>query len=110
MGKYMRAAACAIGAGATLAFLSAQRRTRWRQIAGNVVLITGGSRGFGLALAQEFAALGCRIALCARDQCELARAKQKMAGGRREVFTVPCDVSDRDAVTGSVKAVIEHYG
>src|SRR5690349_3632355 len=34
---------------------------------GKVVLITGGSRGLGLAMAREFAAHGARLAICARD-------------------------------------------
>jgi hypothetical protein len=34
---------------------------------GKVVLITGGSRGFGLAMAREFAEQGSRLVLCARD-------------------------------------------
>jgi hypothetical protein len=39
-----------------------------------VVLITRGSRGLGLALAREFARAGCRLVLTARDAQELARA------------------------------------
>ena len=38
-----------------------------QDIRGNVVLITGGSKGLGLALAREFARQGCRLAICARD-------------------------------------------
>jgi len=52
---------------------------------GQVVLITGGSRGLGLALAREFARAGCRVVLAARDTQELARAQQDLrqrgAGG-----------------------------
>ena len=53
-------------------------RARRKRLAGQVVLITGGSRGFGLALAREFATLQCRIALCARDHDELERAQQTL--------------------------------
>jgi short-subunit dehydrogenase len=75
-----------------------------------VVLITGGSRDFGLALAREFASLGCRLALCARDRDELTRAQQMLARMSNEVFTFTCDISDRDSVTAMVDALSRHYG
>jgi hypothetical protein len=64
MGRYARTTAYAIGAATTaIAILSAARtRARRNTLASQVVLITGGSRGFGLALAREFASLGCRLA------------------------------------------------
>jgi NADP-dependent 3-hydroxy acid dehydrogenase YdfG len=59
-------------------------------------------------LAREFASFGCRIALCARDQNELERARQTFARAGHEVFTVTCDISDREAAL--VEAVRRHYG
>ncbi len=52
------------------------RGHRLRELQGQTVLITGGSRGLGLALAEEFAQFGAKIAICARDEQELARARQ----------------------------------
>jgi hypothetical protein len=40
---------------------------RQENLYGQVALITGGSRGLGLALAREFAQVGCRLVLAARD-------------------------------------------
>jgi len=51
---------------------------RQENLYGQVVLITGGSRGLGLALAREFARAGCRLVLAARDTQELARARQDL--------------------------------
>jgi len=48
---------------------------RQENLDGQVVLITGGSRGLGLALAREFARVGCRLVLVARDAPELAHAR-----------------------------------
>jgi short-subunit dehydrogenase len=66
-----------------------------------VVLITGGSRGLGLALAERFRGLGARLVLLARDTEELRHAKQLLLervpkGG--DIFTFACDVSDWEAV------------
>jgi short-subunit dehydrogenase len=109
--RYARSTACAIGVGAVLALFGAARaRPRRKKLAGQVVLITGGSRGFGLALAREFASLGCRLALCARAQEELERAQQTLARAGHEVFTFICDISDGDGVTAMVDAVSRHYG
>jgi short-subunit dehydrogenase len=103
--------ACATGAIGALGFLRAARaRARRKRLAGRVVLITGGSRGFGLALAREFGKLQCRIALCARDPNELERAQHTLTLAGDEVFTLACDVSRQDAVQTMVEAVIRHYG
>jgi short-subunit dehydrogenase len=111
MTRYARTTLCAVGGATAWALLSAVRvRARRKALAGQVVLITGGSRGFGLALAREFASLGCRLALCARDQDELVRAQQTLARAGHEVFTFTCDISDRDAVIAMVDAVSRHYG
>jgi short-subunit dehydrogenase len=109
--RYAKSTACAVGVGAAFALLGAFRtRARRRKLAGQVVLITGGSRGFGLALAREFGNLECRIALCARDGDELKRAQEALALEGREVFTVLCDISDRDRVGAMVDAVTTHFG
>src|ERR1700704_4776624 len=43
---------------------------------GKTVVVTGGSRGLGLALAREVAAQGARVAICGRDTGSLERARQ----------------------------------
>src|SRR6185312_24926 len=52
-----------------------------------VVLITGGSRGLGLAVAQEFGKRRCRLAICARNEEELNRARARLEAAGREVLT-----------------------
>lgn len=77
---------------------------------GEVALITGGSRGLGLALARELTAEGCRIAICARDEDELDRARRDLEGRGAEVMTVPCDIRDEAAVNAMVAAVTSRFG
>ncbi len=99
-----------IAAGTGLVLLS---RKLWQprlNLEGQVVLITGGSRGLGLAMAEEFARHGARLALCARDFEELERARAILAETGAEVTVIPCDLTDRDAVLGMVKQVTTRFG
>jgi NAD(P)-dependent dehydrogenase (short-subunit alcohol dehydrogenase family) len=83
---------------------------RQEDIHGQVVLITGGSRGLGLALARAFAREGCKLALCARDAQELARARQDLVQCGTEVLVVPCNVADREQVQALVEQVTQRFG
>jgi NAD(P)-dependent dehydrogenase (short-subunit alcohol dehydrogenase family) len=62
---------------------------------GKSVLITGGSKGIGLACAKSFAAEGCRLHLAARDRERLARAKSELSG---DVAVHPIDLRDGAAL------------
>ncbi|HLG63634.1 MAG TPA: SDR family NAD(P)-dependent oxidoreductase [Ktedonosporobacter sp.] len=77
---------------------------------GKVVLITGGSRGLGLALAEEFALQGGRIVLCARDEPELEQARQRLAERGADVLAIPCDMTQREQVRQLVDQATEHFG
>lgn len=73
-------------------------------LGGKSVLISGGSRGLGLALAHEFTARGARVMLLARDPNELARAA---AGLRAEGGTVHTVVGDVTVTADLLRAVEE---
>ena len=62
---------------------------------GKSVLVTGGSKGIGLACAKAFAAEGCRLHLAARDKERLNRAKAELAA---EVSLHPTDLRDGAAL------------
>jgi NAD(P)-dependent dehydrogenase (short-subunit alcohol dehydrogenase family) len=99
-------------AGGALAYLGWQllQGMRERSLSGQVVLITGGSRGLGLLLAREFAREGCRIAICARDTQELDAAVADLAGRGAEALALQCDVSDRAQVAEMVARATDHFG
>ncbi|MGH9557770.1 MAG: SDR family NAD(P)-dependent oxidoreductase [Bryobacteraceae bacterium] len=75
-----------------------------------VVLITGGSRGLGLALAVEFARAGCRIAICARDENKLQHAELQLKHVAKDVAWFACDVTRREEVADLVARVLERFG
>jgi short-subunit dehydrogenase len=77
---------------------------------GKSAIITGGSRGLGLALARRLAAEGCRIAICARDEDELQRAAGDLTPRAAAVMTHRCDVSSKQEVDTFIAAVRERYG
>jgi NAD(P)-dependent dehydrogenase (short-subunit alcohol dehydrogenase family) len=77
---------------------------------GQVALVTGGSRGLGLAISRELAAQGCRLAICARDETELELAKADLVLRGAPVLAVPCDIADRAQVETMIDAVTRHYG
>jgi NAD(P)-dependent dehydrogenase (short-subunit alcohol dehydrogenase family) len=89
---------------------SALRNRRTIDLAGKVVVITGGSRGLGLVLARALIERGARVAICARDAAELARAHQDLVERGGEVFSAPCNVTDRDDVMRFIASVEDDFG
>lgn len=77
---------------------------------GKVVLITGGSRGLGLALAEEFALQGGRIVICAHNEPELEQARQYLAERGADVLAIPCDMTQREQVQHLIDQATEHFG
>jgi short-subunit dehydrogenase len=75
-----------------------------RNLSGQVVLISGGSKGLGLLLARQFGSLGARVAIFARDEGELVAASKWLSGEGVQVDTFVCDVSNED----EVEALIGH--
>jgi NAD(P)-dependent dehydrogenase (short-subunit alcohol dehydrogenase family) len=71
------------------------------KLAGKRVLITGGSQGFGLAVARAFIDEGASVMLCARDAGPLRRAQEELAattGQKSRVVAMVADVSVPDEV------------
>lgn len=79
-------------------------------LAGKVVLITGGSRGLGLVLAREFARAKSRVAICARDDQELIRAREELKQLNLEVMAIRCDVTSNADVNEMIAMVQDRFG
>lgn len=73
-------------------------------------LITGASRGLGLAIAQALAAEGCRLAIAARGQLALTDAAQALRRAGAEVLAVPADVTVHADLVRLVEETQQRYG
>ena len=77
---------------------------------GKVAIITGASRGIGEAIAKEFLAEGCRVAICARDNERLQQTAAALRQGGGEVLALATDVTDAQAVGRLAQAVNDQWG
>ena len=75
-----------------------------------VALITGGSRGLGLAIARHLGRLGAHVALAARDRAELDAARSDLQSRGIGVTAIVCDLSSRGAGQRLVEEVVGEHG
>ena len=78
-----------------------------------VAIVTGGSRGLGLASATALAAEGCRVAVCARGEAALmesAAALRAVAGAVDRILPVVADVSTAQGVEDVVRQTVAAFG
>jgi short-subunit dehydrogenase len=102
-------------AGLTYAIVREQRVSKaMRELKGKVVLLTGGSRGLGYAIARELTLSGARLALTSRHTDELERARARLlstgCAAPADVWVYPCDVSVELRVREMVDAATAHFG
>ena len=79
-------------------------------LTGKVAIITGGSRGLGLQMAEALGEMGAKLAITARKADELAAAQAHLEKLGVEVLAVTNDLSKFDQIPGLVTKVLDHYG
>jgi 3-oxoacyl-[acyl-carrier protein] reductase len=82
-------------------------------LTGRVAIVTGSSRGLGLASARSLAREGCLVCVCGRTEETLADAAQEVAeiaGGTGRVLSVTADLSTVEGVNRVVGATVERFG
>lgn len=105
-------AAFGIG-GICLAFVRVKRRKTLKRLGGNVVLITGSSRGLGLAMAEEFGRHGTNLVLTARNSEELERARellQQKGIDPARILIVTADLRIAKEAELLIHRATEHFG
>ncbi len=80
------------------------------KLAGKVAIVTGGSRGIGLAIARSLGGEGARVAIASRTALELESARAALAAEGIEALARPTDVRHLDDVTGLVVDVERRWG
>src|SRR4051812_46614521 len=96
-----------------IAYVGSQlaRHAKKIDLRGKVVAITGGSRGLGLALAQEFLGRGARVAVCGRDRETLVRGQELTRERTQHNLRIfECDITDEAAATRFIHDVEAHLG
>jgi NAD(P)-dependent dehydrogenase (short-subunit alcohol dehydrogenase family) len=83
---------------------------RLLDLTGKVALVTGGSRGLGLQMAEALGEMGARVAITARKAAELEEAARHLASQGVEALPVPVDLGRREAIPGVVDAVVARFG
>ncbi len=79
-------------------------------LSGKTAIVTGGSRGLGLEIAEGLAEAGASIAITGRRRQWLDPAAEKLQAAGAEVLAIEADVSDQDDVRRTVAATVERFG
>jgi len=79
-------------------------------LTGKVALVTGGSRGLGLQMAEALGEMGAAVALTARKQSELDEAVKHLAAQGVKSVAIACDMSNPAAIAPMVEKAIAELG
>ncbi len=79
------------------------------RLRGQTALITGATRGMGLAIARALATEGCNLILTARDQSVLTRVSSELESAKIKILSHPCDVRDPHSVDALLRSVRKQF-
>ena len=79
-------------------------------LSGRVALVTGGSRGLGLQIAEALGEMGAAVAISARKPDELQQAKERLAARAIKCEAFVCDIGKREQVAPLADAVLARFG
>jgi gluconate 5-dehydrogenase len=79
-------------------------------LTGRTALITGGSRGLGLQIAEALGEMGAKLAITARKADELAEARAHLEKLGHTVLTITADIGKPESIAPTVEAMMKAYG
>jgi NAD(P)-dependent dehydrogenase (short-subunit alcohol dehydrogenase family) len=80
-----------------------------RPLRNHVALITGATRGIGLAIARTLAAEHCNLIITGRDESSLRRASRELASAKIRILAHPCDLRDPQSVDHLFRAIRRQF-
>ena len=75
-----------------------------------VAVVTGGSKGIGIAVARRFAESGAKVAILARGAAELKAAREQLAKDGLHVHDYVCDVSKASDISATYERIVNDHG
>ena len=82
-------------------------------LAGKIAIVTGSTRGLGLAIATALVQEGCRVTVCARGEEGIAAAVEslrRLPGGAEQVLAVQADLATDKGVADVILRTVETFG
>src|SRR5215831_11127217 len=75
-----------------------------------VAVVTGGSKGIGIAVARRFAESGAKVAILARGAADLKAAREQLAKDGLQVHDYVCDVSKAQDIAATYDKIVKDHG
>jgi gluconate 5-dehydrogenase len=80
------------------------------ELKGRAALVTGGSRGLGLQMAEALGEMGARVALTARKNDELDEAVSRLQQGGIEARSYVCDIGKKESIAPAAEQILKDFG
>lgn len=82
------------------------------QLNGRIALVTGSSRGLGLASARALAEEGCRVTICARGEARLLEAEKELraVAGEDSVCAIQADLATSEGIDAVISGTVQRFG
>lgn len=80
------------------------------KLSGKVAIVTGGSKGIGLAIARSLGEMGAKISICARDKARLNQAAEELRKSGIDVLEIPADVTRAKDIASLVETTEKKLG
>src|SRR5438093_5856914 len=79
-------------------------------LGGRTALVTGGSRGLGLQIAEALGEMGAKVAITARKKDELSEAVSHLKKSKIDAASYVCDMGKREAIAPVADEILKKFG